>query len=491
MLSAQKDFASEHDSQTSEKLAKICRELSEESSSLQFYKQSVNELPLLAREDEERLGYEMTDAREKMMRAVFNTKPGVCMILDQVSAFCRGEIKHKDLVGHRQMEDDEREESGESMIKGFEELSKLLACMNRGDKSCQSQIIEIIQSLDLGIDYIMSVANQLLKMAEPLMQAKREWLEICAFHGVATRDLLAAIRRFKGKKKTPYVCKRSQCLRYETLWFNYQNACASLSSKVDDIDAFERDICEIEECKARYERARSEMITANLRLVVVIARRYMRNGMQPLDLIQEGNIGLMRAVEKFDYKRGHKFSTYATWWIKQSVTRAFADQSRTVRIPAHLTEVINRIMRTSRQLEIEIGRLPTHSEIAKALGFTEEYVDKMYEISKTSVSLDAPIGEDEDCKLGDFIEDTNSTNQLDALTTEALNSEMAKILTTLSPREERILRLRYGIGESKSYTLEEVGKEFNLTRERIRQIEARAIEKLLGPAQNCDLALFV
>ena len=337
----------------------------------------------------------------------------------------------------------------------------------------------------------MSVANQLLKMAEPLMQAKREWLEICAFHGVATRDLLAAIRRFKGKKKTPYVCKRSQCLRYETLWFNYQNACASLSSKVDDIDAFERDICEIEECKARYERARSEMITANLRLVVVIARRYMRNGMQPLDLIQEGNIGLMRAVEKFDYKRGHKFSTYATWWIKQSVTRAFADQSRTVRIPAHLTEVINRIMRTSRQLEIEIGRLPTHSEIAKALGFTEEYVDKMYEISKTSVSLDAPIGEDEDCKLGDFIEDTNSTNQLDALTTEALNSEMAKILTTLSPREERILRLRYGIGESKSYTLEEVGKEFNLTRERIRQIEARAIEKLLGPAQNCDLALFV
>ena len=491
MLSAQKDFASEHDSQTSEKLAKICRELSEESSSLQFYKQCVNELPLLSREDEERLGYEMTDAREKMMRAVFNTQPGVCMVFNQVSAFCRGEIKLKDLVGHRQMEEDEREESGESMIKGFEELSKLLACMNRGDKSCQGQIIEIIQSLDLGIDYIMSVANKLLQMAEPVMRARREWLEICAFHGVATNDMLAAIRRFKGKKKSPYISSRAQCLRYETLWFNYQNACASLTPRVDDIEAFENDIYKISECRSRYERARSEMITANLRLVVVIARRYMRHGMQPLDLIQEGNIGLMRAVEKFDYKRGHKFSTYATWWIKQSVTRAFADQSRTVRIPAHLIEVINRIIRTARQLEIEYGRPPSHAEIAKALGITEEYVDRMYEISKTNISLDAPIGDDEDYRLGDFIEDTNSANQLDALTTEALNSEMAKILTTLTPREERILRLRYGIGEAKSYTLEEVGKEFNLTRERIRQIESRAIEKLLGPAQNCDLALFV
>lgn len=491
MLNAQKEYVSESDSQVSEKLAKICRDLSEENSSLQFYKQSVNTLPLLSREDEERLGFEMNDAREQMMRAIFNSRPGVKMILDQVSAYCRGEIKLKDLIGHRQMEDEEREVSNDSMQKGFETLSKLLAQAGEGDTSCQAQIIEIMQSLDLGVDYILSVVHALQKTAQALLRAKREWQDACDFLGISGNDLAAAIRRFRGKKKTPYISSRSQCARYESLLFDYQNERVKLSSAIGDVDVFERDIRKINEEYARYDRARCEMITANLRLVVVIVRRYLRNGMQPLDLIQEGNIGLMRAVEKFDYRRGHKFSTYATWWIKQSVTRAFADQSRTVRVPAHLIEVINRITRMSRQLEIQFGQTPTHAQIAQALGFTEEYVDKMYEISRTSVSLDAPIGDDEDCKLGDFIEDTTTENQLDALTNEALNSEMAKILTTLSPREEKILRLRYGIGEAKSYTLEEVGKEFNLTRERIRQIESRAIEKLLGPAQNCDLALFV
>ncbi len=491
MLNAQKDYVSESDSQVSEKLAKICRDLSEENSSLQFYKQSVNTLPLLSREDEERLGFEMNDAREQMMRAIFNSRPGVKMILEQVSAYCRGEIKLKDLIGHRQMEDEEREVSSDSMQKGFETLSKLLAQAGEGDTSCQAQIIEIMQSLDLGVDYILSVVHSLQKTAQPLLRAKREWQDACDFLGISENDLAMAIRRFRGKKKTPYISSRAQCARYESLLFDYQNERVKLCSSIGDVDVFERDIRKINDDYARYDRARCEMITANLRLVVVIVRRYLRNGMQPLDLIQEGNIGLMRAVEKFDYRRGHKFSTYATWWIKQSVTRAFADQSRTVRVPAHLIEVINRITRMSRQLEIQFGQTPTHAQIAQALGFTEEYVDKMYEISRTSVSLDAPIGDDEDCKLGDFIEDTTAENQLDALTNEALNSEMAKILTTLSPREEKILRLRYGIGEAKSYTLEEVGKEFNLTRERIRQIESRAIEKLLGPAQNCDLALFV
>lgn len=499
MIQAQNDYLSGTDSQStdelanvSDKLAKICRDISEESSSLQFYKQCVNELPLLSREDEERLGFEMNDAREKMMMAVFNTPIGVKMILDQVSAFCRGEIKLKDLIGHRQMEEEEREESSESMMKGFEKLSQLLSRVREGDTSCHSEIIDTMQSLDLGMDYMLSVAHKVQERAEALMRARAEWVEACHFLGIGSSDLIKNICRFKNKKKTSYISTKQQCLHYETLWKNYQDERIRIHDESGgDIDGFEASIREIETAYARYERARSAMISANLRLVIVIARRYMRHGMQALDLIQEGNIGLMRAVEKFDYRRGHKFSTYATWWIKQSVTRAFADQSRTVRVPAHLVEVINRISRMSRQLEGQLGRVPNNAEIAQALGFTEEYVDKMHEISKSNVSLDAPIGDDEDCKLGDFIEDTNSTNQLDALSADALNSEMSKILTTLTPREERIIRLRYGIGESKSYTLEEVGKEFNLTRERIRQIESRAIEKLLGPAQNCDLALFV
>lgn len=459
--------------------------------SVNYYLNRINHVPLLSREEEEHLGFEMDDARDTMMMAVFNTRPGIAMISRQVSAFCRGELKLKDLLGHRQMEEDEREESSESLIKGFERLSELLSEYDFQNAEQRAEIIETMQAFDLGMDYILSVVRSLQDMGAPLMRARTAWLELCNLIDATPELLVDNMRKFRNKKKCRFIVNASQLARYDSVYQAYKDAQESLKSEVgDDIEGFERILLDIEKANARYEKARAIMINANLRLVVLVARRFNRKGMQLLDLIQEGNIGLMRAVEKFDYKRGHKFSTYATWWIKQSVTRAYADQSRTVRVPVHLIEIINRIIRMSRQLEQSLGRMPSTEEIAQKLDLSTSYVEKMLDISKTSVSLDAPISDDDECSIGDFIEDSNSKTQLDYMSELALQSELDRALTTLTPREERIIRLRFGIGESQTYTLEEVGREFSLTRERIRQIEARAISKLHLTAQNCDLALF-
>ena len=247
----------------------------------------------------------------------------------------------------------------------------------------------------------------------------------------------------------------------------------------------------IETGEARTREAKSELVKANLRLVISIARRYINRGLHFLDLIQEGNIGLMKAVDKFEYQRGYKFGTYATWWIRQAITRAIADQARTIRIPVHMIEIINKLNRTSRNLVQQMGREPTLEEIAEKMGMSLEKVQKIIKIARKPISLETPMGEEEDSRLEDFIEDKEVVSPQDAAIRSSMTSQIQRVLSTLSKREEQILRMRFGIGEKHDHTLEEVGQDFNVTRERIRQIEVKALKKLKHYSRAKKLKSFI
>jgi RNA polymerase primary sigma factor len=475
---------------------------------VRIYLKEMGSFPLLTREGEVEVAKRMESGRQEVLNVVLSCSISVREIINLGKALQTGRIKIGEVTN--EIETDETNAKLEKLQrirvlhlidkirKGGNRIQllqkKLGAIKGKSSKKKmegeivrkQAEILEAFKRVNMREEQINKIIQRLRLWDIQIERAKQEVKKLGEKLRVSLQGNKSSLKRNKVGPKEKNLQEMNRLLRNSKRRVGKMEAECGVSS-----EQLKEALRAIAKGEIKIQEAKAELIKSNLRLVISIAKRYLNRGLQFLDLIQEGNIGLMRAVDKFEYQRGYKFGTYATWWVRQAITRAIADQARTIRIPVHMIEVINKLNRTSRSLVQQMGREPTLEEIAERMGVPLHHVQKILMVSKKTISLETPVGEEEDGRLEDFIEDKGSISPQDAAISSNLAKQTQTVLSTLDKREEKILRMRFGIGEKHDHTLEEVGQDFNVTRERIRQIEEKALRKLKHPSRAEKLKSFV